>query len=377
MSFWNNPENNTAKALLIIVLLVAVGFGIFKLAGSSDSKLLGSAFAGTTGAQKSKIGGIGGGSTTKLFIFGGINGEETDQRLNTTYTSLNGSDWTLTSEDGVNPWARRAWAETQSLGGKIYIFAGRTNEPPGTAFLNDVWSSVDGVNWTPILEHAPWGKRVDAESTIHLNQIYIMGGSAGALYNDLWKTSNGIDWTLVNDSLPWGGRTEFGFASYGHKLWFVGGINHNDVWSSLDGVAWTNVIENGEAPFNLVSQNVLVSFKNKLFMIGGSNTAGEVWSTTDGADWTLETDSAPWEERRKPIVLVFEDKLWLIAGLDYDYDDVMDYEHEDVWSSPDGVTWTYEGDIGEDFPGDSSFGVVHKVPKFGPKPSPGVDAIEL
>ena len=47
MSFWNNPENNTAKALLIIVLLGAVGCGIFKLAGSPDSNLQGSVFQGT------------------------------------------------------------------------------------------------------------------------------------------------------------------------------------------------------------------------------------------------------------------------------------------------------------------------------------------
>lgn len=51
MSFWNNPENNTAKALLIIVLLGAVGFGIFKLAGSPDSNLQGSVFQGVKGGK--------------------------------------------------------------------------------------------------------------------------------------------------------------------------------------------------------------------------------------------------------------------------------------------------------------------------------------
>ncbi|MBP6911837.1 MAG: hypothetical protein KBB88_01380 [Candidatus Pacebacteria bacterium] len=47
MSFWNNPENNTMKVLLVIVILGAVGFGIFKLAGKPDSNLQGSVFQGT------------------------------------------------------------------------------------------------------------------------------------------------------------------------------------------------------------------------------------------------------------------------------------------------------------------------------------------
>lgn len=380
MNFWNNPEYSQLKILLLIAIVAVGGWAVYNFAGNGGGSVQqGSAFTGTKGTQKLKIGDFSGGSTTKLFIFGGINGEETDDRLNTTYTSLNGSDWTLTSPDGVNPWEGRAWAETQSLNGKIFIFAGRNNDPYPYGTLNDVWSSTNGVDWTLALDNAPWGKRQDAESTIHLNQIYIMGGMGGSTYDDLWKTSDGIDWTLVNDNLPWGGRTDFGFASYGHKLWVVGGNEKNDVWSSLDGVEWTNIIEDGEAPFAPVYGNVLVSFKSKLYMIGGSSLHRQVWSTTDGLDWTLETDSAPWYDDGliKPIVLVYNSKIWVIGGTDADGGPGGAYESEAIWSSPDGAIWTNEGDIGEDFPGDSSFGVVHQVPKFGPKPAPGIDDIEL
>lgn len=47
MSFFNNPEYNQLKVLLIIALIVIGGFFVYKFAGNPDSSQVGSVFQGT------------------------------------------------------------------------------------------------------------------------------------------------------------------------------------------------------------------------------------------------------------------------------------------------------------------------------------------
>jgi hypothetical protein len=81
-----------------------------------------------------------------------------------------------------------------------------------------------------------------------------------------------------------------------------------------------------------------VYFKNKLWIMGGapknsSSLANDVWSSPDGVTWTQVTANAPWGGRIvQPVV--FNNKIWVIGGW------MNGYGANDVWSSPDGVTWT-------------------------------------
>ena len=47
MSFWNDPAYNTQKSLLVILLVAAAGFGVYKLVGDPTSNLEGSVYRGT------------------------------------------------------------------------------------------------------------------------------------------------------------------------------------------------------------------------------------------------------------------------------------------------------------------------------------------
>ncbi len=42
----------------------------------------------------------------------------------------------------------------------------------------------------------------------------------------------------------------------------------------------------------------------------------DVWRSTDGADWELATDDAPWEPRAGAAVVVLDDELFLFGGED-------------------------------------------------------------
>ena len=92
-----------------------------------------------------------------------------------------------------------------------------------------------------------------------------------------------------------------------------------------------------------------MSFDDKLWILGGSSYGqgistwfNDVWCTSDGANWTEVTDHAPWHGRSAHAAVAFDDKLWVLGG-GY-YEGVWVDEHlvllNDVWYSPDGVTWS-------------------------------------
>lgn len=86
-----------------------------------------------------------------------------------------------------------------------------------------------------------------------------------------------------------------------------------------------------------------VVFREQLWILGGGiynsahphNTVADyadVWCSRNGRQWTRVLDKAPWSPRRFHAALVFDDKLWILAG----------YHHgnlNDVWYSADGSTW--------------------------------------
>jgi hypothetical protein len=138
-------------------------------------------------------------------------------------------------------------------------------------------------------------------------------------------------------------RRQHQVLSYNNKLWIIGGYNDpdsarlNDVLSSSDGgVTWTQVTISG-THFSPRSLHEALVFNNKMWVIGGytdTTIAKDVWSSTDGAHWTLETANAQFNGRFDFGVVVFNNKMWLIGG-----QDGSAYKN-DIWTSTDGVQWT-------------------------------------
>ncbi len=69
------------------------------------------------------------------------------------------------------------------------------------------------------------------------------------------------------------------------------------------------------------------------------NTTDEVWSTPDGVTWKLELPHGhgQFERRHSHNTMLWKDKLWMIGG-----DTHQGYYNHDVVSSADGVTWKVE-----------------------------------
>jgi N-acetylneuraminic acid mutarotase len=89
----------------------------------------------------------------------------------------------------------------------------------------------------------------------------------------------------------------------------------------------------------------VVEFNNLLWLIGGRNGEylNDVWSSPDGASWTqrLANATAPAGTRFLPRAgqgcAVFDGKLWVTGG-EYDAGGMADY-YDDVWWSANGLAW--------------------------------------
>lgn len=156
--------------------------------------------------------------------------------------STNGADWTCATRHA--PYGSRAASAVVVFGGKMWLLGGRTsgqNTPPEKAYpkfttFNDVWSSPDGVNWTRVLEHAPWRPRMWTVSKVYANRMWLIGGFDNANnvnLGDVWWSEDGVHWQEFVSEKKFSPRHEPTCYVYDNSLWVVAGNSWpvlNDVW---------------------------------------------------------------------------------------------------------------------------------------------------
>lgn len=148
------------------------------------------------------------------------------------------------------------------------------------------WSSAS-VAWTQATDSAGWSKRCGQGAVVFNNELWVMGGldsalsssTKGRLFNDVWHSTDGTNWSLATDSAAWSRRVLPTCLVFGGKMWVIGGVVPGP--------------ESATAAL-----------------------AHDVWSSTDGADWTKVTDSAAWHARVGQAGVVFNSLMWVMGGAD-------------------------------------------------------------
>jgi len=130
-------------------------------------------------------------------------------------------------------------------------------------------------------------------------------------------------WVRVTEHAAFSPRDTAEGVAFDGKLWLSNGYYHGnvltrDLWSSTDGAEWTLV--NDSTPYDGYSE--MVVYDGKMWAIKGS-----VWHSTDGVDWTKALDETPFGPRGYGEVVLHEGKMWQLGS------------REDVWTSTDGVNW--------------------------------------
>jgi hypothetical protein len=256
------------------------------------------------------------------------------------------------------------------LNGKAYLLGGWRGPgspgfpetgAPGCCDTAEVWSSTDGANW--LLETvAPWRPRHMAGWVSYAGKLWVIGGdnNGGSYDPDVWSSPDGRTWTQVTDSAPWSPRILHYTVAFNGALYVIGGqqlyetlvpvpnpyptepVYYNDVWRSTDGADWQQVSSLPHA-IGMICGSVV--FKGKLWIIGGGQYAdsgfavpgtayNEIWSTADGVSWK-QHPNAPWPARRYHNVIVYDGRLFVMAGVDA----ADDAPYNDVWYSTDGESW--------------------------------------
>jgi sugar lactone lactonase YvrE len=161
----------------------------------------------------------------------------------------------------------------------------------------------------------------------------VIGGvnSAGTPLNDVWSTTDGRNWTPVSVTVPFiPARGFHQCVAFNGSLWVMGGqdANYNslnDVWSSSNGQSWTKVTST-IIPWTPRFGHMSVAYNNQLFVIGGetiNNNQGtnfgnvyynDVYHSADGANWTVSTYNANFAPRSFAGVATGNGQIWLTGG---------------------------------------------------------------
>lgn len=248
------------------------------------------------------------------------------------------------------------WRPRDSQGEFVYNNAmwilGGWDTPQTPNFL-DVWKSSDGKNWVRAIETAPWVQGDLPVSLAFKNKMWIMGGRkvpGSECSNKVWSSTDGLQWELVTPNAGWSPRLGAGFVVFKGKMWVMGGTSDfyhnndstlmNDVWSSSDGKQWQ--LETANAGWSKRAYAQAVVFDAKIWIMGGGKRAPDpavathdVWCSEDGVHWTEVTSAAQWAPRLWFSLVVYRNRMWVLGGW-------SDQNHNfgDVWYSKDGEHWT-------------------------------------
>lgn|GEM_PF-3572621 len=255
-----------------------------------------------------------------LWLMGDHADEATGVRYNYLRKSVDGVTWTAASDRFLPTNApRRNFPPIEVDSARIdfaFLTLGTRLLVVGGAGASTGWGTLpgyfseDGASWQPLpltYENAccpdrdlPQGYALYNAPThaVHQNRIWTAGGmrvefSIGWIYNaEMWSSGDGGLWRWAAATPPPLPRYGHSLTSHAGALWMVAGVAEfkartgeaimnqpvgtltNQAWRSTDGLAWELVDLN--APFAPRQGHAAVSFKGRLWIIGGTSQNDDV-----------------------------------------------------------------------------------------------------
>jgi len=210
----------------------------------------------------------------KLWVMGGGHSD--------VWNSVDGANWELVTDSAG--WAGRRGNCSVVFDNKLWVMGGNAGGP----LMNDVWYSSDGAAWFQADSAAPWLPRGGAASVVWRDTIWLMGGitTSGQMQfmNDVWFSADGANWTQAESAAPWRPRRGLNALAFHDTLWVMGGngetLDFNDVWYTVDGFTWLQATPAAEwAARSAFAAAVL---DDKMWVFAGWGDGGEfhdVWYT--------------------------------------------------------------------------------------------------
>jgi len=245
------------------------------------------------------------------------------------WSSANGREWRLV--EPAAPWIHSDLPMNLTFRDRMWVMGGWYNgRLPGHSAGNQVWSSEDGKEWSLVSGQADWSARCAGVALEFRNRIWLLGGTESyyfgdvdSLKNDVWSSADGRQWTPECEHAPWRPRAYHQAVVLGDRIFVMGGGNYvpdhyalNDVWSSEDGTNWQLVTDS--APWSPRLWFSAVSYRGRLWVMGGwskeKGNFGDVWHSLDGRNWHQLLTPTGWRPRHEHSAFVFQDKIWIAGG---------------------------------------------------------------
>lgn len=291
----------------------------------------------------------------RLWLIGGKTDAAGDNSLNDVWSLGKGAGATWQQELEEAPFAARNGHQVVVARDRLWVFGGGKGDlnsvPNQNAVKNDVWSTADGKRWRFESAEGDFNARsrhqvvafapTDADENVGRRRLWLVGGLTDQATNDVWSSLDGVNWTLATDTAPFAARYDHSLAEFEGRLWLVGGRDQDDntikdAWSSADGIMWQNEAVHLPDDFPALAGSQLVVFDNQLWLFGGEdndgNNTNEVWSLSQGVALWQSQESSDFPRRRSHQVVVFNDQLLMSGGF-------YSGRRNDAWVSNDGINW--------------------------------------
>ncbi len=284
-----------------------------------------------------------------LWIIGGKS--TTGEPLNEIFKSQDGKTWTKVTNGSFSP---RFGHCCTVHNGKIWLTGGITfNDTDGVCYLNDVWNSSDGKNWTKIADVAEttnyesetrFDKRAYHNMVSYNGKLWVMLGekSDGTLLGDIWCSTDGIVWTDRSSiDLPRKNASAVVFKdsndSNYESIFVIGGygsdsqgqnIPLNDLLLFKDKATnWSQ--KKSSLSFSARYSMAATIFNNRIWLIGGQTSSGptnEVLASNDGLTWSLQEKNSSFAPRKSHQAVTYNNQLIISGG------EGSDRTYNEVWS---------------------------------------------
>lgn len=288
--------------------------------------------------------------------------------------SVDGTTWTMVE---TRLWfeGRARWTVPDEGPAVWWLRLAPVGRPPLAAVtVRAAPSQRQRYTWTRVLDETPFAARDGAGALVHRDRMWLIGGWNPLLpdayprwcNNEVWSSADGSSWRLEKPNTfgtpafdaarDWEGRHTAGYAVHDDRMWLVGGDvlqghYQRDAWSSIDGRTWVRELEGSDVPKRVL--HYTVGFDAKLWVMGGQtmpDAASEPGPTElfadawrlEGRTWSRVTADPGWAPRGAIVgAATLDGKMWLVGGGTYDTHDKPTREYyDDVWSTPDGKTWS-------------------------------------
>jgi hypothetical protein len=323
----------------------------------------------------------------KMWVFGGYNPGQFkgDTYYEDVWSSEDGESWSLITDNA--PWYGRGGHEVvvfdDGTGEALFLLGGfAVNEETGERhYMNDVWKSTDGSNWTKIKERtyekdsaglaSDWFPRKDFGCVVAnhggTHYIYIIGGFtmleegsgryAANYFNDVWRSKDGINWErLANNDFGIRAQHAIAVDPNTQRIYIQGGqdgtvfdpsslgashplADWQALWYSDDGINWSKEIADDFDHANLWrADHEMVFYEDALWFLPGKTTSDvhyhmtytsnfRIWKIDDLKNWIIDSEGAAFDARHSYKALLFKNKIWILGGFTNKY-----AQSNDVWS---------------------------------------------